>query len=40
MIGKKYVSNKNLETWIVKTNNQLAGFYEKEFHEKNEMRLN
>ncbi len=37
---KKYVSNKNLETWIVKTNNQLAGFYEKEFHEKrNEVEL-
>ena len=31
---KKYLSNKNLETWIIKTNNQLVGFYEKEFHEK------
>ena len=37
---KKYLSNKNLETWIIKTNNQLVGFYEKEFHEKeNEVEL-
>ena len=29
---KKYVANKNLETWIIKNENELIGFYEKEFH--------
>ena len=28
----KYVSNKELETWIMKNNDELVGFYEKEFH--------
>ena len=37
---KRYISNKNLETWIIKTKNQLVGFYEKEFHKsKNEIEL-
>jgi len=36
----KYVSNKNLETWIMKNDNDLVGFYEKEFHpSKNEVEL-
>jgi GNAT superfamily N-acetyltransferase len=37
---KKYVNNKNLETGVMKINNNLVGFYEQEFHEeKNEMEL-
>ena len=37
---KKYVANKNLETWIMKNENELIGFYEKEFHpSKNETEL-
>ena len=36
----KYISNKNLETWIMKVNGELVGFYEKEFHpKKNEVEL-
>ena len=36
----KYVSNKNLETWVMKNDNELVGFYEKEFHPlKNEIEL-
>tara|TARA_B100000700_G_scaffold292534_1_gene352635 strand:+ start:217 stop:723 length:507 start_codon:yes stop_codon:yes gene_type:complete len=36
----KYVSNPNLETWIMLKNNDLVGFYEKEFHpSKNEVEL-
>ena len=36
----KYISNKNLDTWIIKVNGKLAGFYEKEFHpRKNEVEL-
>ena len=29
---KKYVKNKNLETWIMKKERELVGFYEAEFH--------
>ena len=29
---KEYVSNENLETWVMKSKNNLIGFYEKEFH--------
>jgi ribosomal protein S18 acetylase RimI-like enzyme len=37
---KKYINNKNLETGIMKIDNELVGFYEQEFHEdKNEMEL-
>ena len=37
---KKYIFNKNLETGIMKLDDELAGFYEQEFHEdKNEMEL-
>ena len=37
---KKYINNKNLETGIMKINNEFVGFYEQEFHEdKNEMEL-
>ena len=37
---KKYLNNKNLETGIIKINNEFAGFYEQEFHKnKNEMEL-
>ena len=37
---KKYINNKNLETGIIKINNEFAGFYEQEFHKnKNEMEL-
>ena len=36
----KYVSNNNLETGIMKINNNLVGFYEQEFHVlKNEIEL-
>ena len=37
---KKYINNKNLETRVMKINNNLMGFYEQEFHEdKNEIEL-
>ena len=37
---KKYINNKNLETGIMKINNELVGFYEQEFHkDKNEIEL-
>ena len=37
---EKYIKNKNLETGIIKFNNELIGFYEQEFHEvKNEIEL-
>ena len=37
---QKYINNKNLETGIMKINDELAGFYEQEFHENtNEMEL-
>ena len=29
----RYTSNVNLETWILKKNNELVGFYEQEFHQ-------
>ena len=36
----KYVSNINFETWIIKKNKSLVGFYEQEFHpSKNEVEL-
>ena len=36
----KYINNKNLETGIMKINNELVGFYEQELHKnKNEMEL-
>ena len=36
----KYVNNKNLQTWIMKVNNSLVGFYEQELHEsKSEIEL-
>ena len=36
----KYISNKNLETWTMKINDELTGFYEKEFHPmQNEVEL-
>ena len=36
----KYVSNPNLETWIMKKKGDLIGFYELEFHKnKNEIEL-
>jgi len=36
----RYISNKRLETGIMKLNNKLIGFYEEEFHEtKNEIEL-
>ena len=28
----KYVSNKNLETWVIKKDQEMIGFYEKETH--------
>ena len=31
----KYVKNKNLETWIMKKNNEYVGFYEQLFHPHN-----
>lgn len=35
-----YVSNPNFQTWILKKNNDLVGFYEQEFHpETNEVEL-
>jgi ribosomal protein S18 acetylase RimI-like enzyme len=37
---KKYVSNKNFQTWVLKKNNELIGYYEAEFHvNKNEFEL-
>ena len=37
---KKYINNKNLETGVMKINDDIVGFYEQEFHEyKNEMEL-
>jgi len=37
---KKYINKKNLETGIMKINENMVGFYEQEFHEdKNEMEL-
>jgi len=37
---KKYINNKNLETVVMKINNNLVGFYEQEFHKnKNEIEL-
>ena len=37
---KKYINNKNLETGVMKINDNLAGFYEQEYHEdKNEIEL-
>ena len=36
----KYINNKNLTTWAIKNENELIGFYEKEFHvDKNEIEL-
>ena len=36
----KYINNKNLETGILKINDELVGFYEQEFHrDKNEIEL-
>jgi len=36
----KYINNKNLETGVMKINNDLIGFYEQEFHvAKNEIEL-
>ena len=35
-----YLKNINLETWLIKSNNKLIGFYETEFHPKsNEVEL-
>mgnify|MGYP006143306961 CR=1 FL=1 len=37
---KEYINNKNLETGVMKINDNLAGFYEQEFHKnKNEIEL-
>jgi len=37
---KKYINSKNLETGIIKINDNLAGFYEQEFHkDKHEIEL-
>jgi ribosomal protein S18 acetylase RimI-like enzyme len=37
---EKYISNKNLQTWILKANNNLVGYYEVEYHQKeNEIEL-
>ena len=37
---EKYINNENLETGIMKINEDLVGFYEQEFHEdKNEIEL-
>ena len=37
---KRYVNNKNLETGVMKINDELVGFYEQEFHEEeNEIEL-
>ena len=37
---EKYINNKNLETGIMKINDNLVGFYEQEFHKnKNEIEL-
>lgn len=35
-----YISNPNLETWVIKNGQELVGFYEQEFHPKrNEIEL-
>ena len=35
---RKYINNENLQTGVMKINNNIVGFYEQEFHEiKNEM---
>ena len=35
-----YINNKNLQTWVLKKDGELVGFYEKEFHpEENEIEL-
>jgi len=37
---RKYISNKNFETWIMKKGNELVGYYEREYHgDKNEVEL-
>ena len=37
---EKYINNKNLETGVMRINQDLVGFYEQEFHEnKNEIEL-
>ena len=37
---RKYISNKNFETWIMKKENELVGYYEREYHvDKNEVEL-
>ena len=37
---RKYINNENLQTGVMKINNNIVGFYEQEFHEiKNEMEL-
>ena len=37
---EKYINNKNLETGIMKINDDMVGFYEQEFHkDKNEIEL-
>jgi len=37
---EKYIHNENLETGIMKINDELVGFYEQEFHkDKNEIEL-
>ena len=34
-----YIKDRNLETWILKTNNDLVGFYEQKYHKNNEVEL-
>ena len=37
---RKYISNENFETWIMKKGNELVGYYEREYHgDKNEVEL-